>query len=79
MIEIDSATLEWREIFAKAVAAEFKHHEQLLVEIRDQGKAMGVRVRSNELAVAGLKTWVAVIGSGLGLIGLASALLQALK
>ncbi|MBC8445782.1 MAG: hypothetical protein H8D74_01145 [Chloroflexi bacterium] len=79
MIEIDPATLAWREMFAKAMAAEFDHHRQLLVEIRDQGRVRNGRVRANEIAIAGLKTWVAVIGSGLGLVGLASALLQALK
>ena len=77
--KLDAATITWREMFAKLVTAKFENQEKLLVEICEQGKIRNNRVRKNELAIAGLRMWVTLVGSVVGLIGIAVALLQALK
>ena len=79
MIEIDPATLEWRELFARSVDAELTNNHALLLEIRELCKTQNKRIRANELAIASLQTWVAVVGGLTGIGGLISALLWVLQ
>ena len=83
---IDPATSQWRSMFAELCRTEWEHNRQLLEEIRrlvrKQNAAVEGNVKAihgNALEIARLKTWVALMGGGIGLIGIAAALLQALK
>ena len=93
--QIDPTTVQWREMFAKLTGVEFQHIRETLDGIRgllekQNGRLAGLestvskkadeeRVRKVELAVEGIKTWVALIGGVTGLIGIAAALLQAMR
>ena len=82
MAGIDPNTQQWREMFAESIEAKFQHAAErdadsraLLVEILERVKEQNHRVRVNELAIAGLKTWVALVGGLGGFGGLLAALL----
>ena len=79
MIEIDPATLEWRELFARSVGAELNSNRTLLLEIRELCKTQNERIRANEIAIASLKTWVVIVGGLTGIGGLISAMLWVLQ
>ena len=78
MAGVDPSTQQWREMFAESIEAKFQHAAErdadsraLLVEILDRVKEQNRRIRANELAIAGLKTWVALVG---GLTGIGTAI-----
>lgn len=91
MIEIDPATIEWRELFSKAVEADSARKQKILEEIRElvriqngqvrtnqlaiAARPSEERVRANEVAIAGLRTWVAVVGGVGGIGGLIAVIL----
>lgn len=79
MAEVDSSTQQWREMFAASMSLRFEHQAEILDEIRALLREQNSSVRTNSLEIARLKTWVALIGGGMGLLGIAAALLQALK
>ena len=79
MAELDAATVQWREMFAESMELKFRHQAEILDEIRTLLRDQNSNVRVNSLDIARLKTWTALIGVGMGLIGVATALLQALK
>ncbi len=59
-----------------------QHFVELKALVEKQNGAIGEnrrRITDLELSVAGLKTWVALVGGGVGIVGLGAALLQALK
>jgi len=72
-------------MFSERCKIEWEHNRQLLEEIRQLVRAQNASVaenvkaiQGNALEIARLKTWVALIGGGVGLIGIAAALLQAM-
>jgi len=95
MAEIAAATLQWREDFDRRFSDQSARTSESLDKITKLIEQQNNRVRANEmsimtkadegrvrkveLTVEGLKTWVALIGGATGLIGIAAALLQALK
>lgn len=76
---VDPSTVQWREMFSERCRVEWEHNRQLLEEIRGLVRDQNSTVRTNSLAIAALKTWVALFGGMTGLIGIAVALLQVLK
>lgn len=66
--DIDPAIVQWQEMFSERCRVEWEHNRQLLEEIRRLVREQNTAVRRNSLAIASLKTWVALVG-GLGGIG----------
>jgi len=79
MAEIDPATQQWRENFTKLFESEAQRTHESLQAITGLLEKQNDRVRNNELAIAGMKTWITLIGGVTGLTGIAIALLQAMK
>ena len=95
MADIDPGTLQWRESFDEKFKTESQYTRKVLDEIHDLVKQQNQRVRAveieltkkagivdvqtNSIAIASLKTWVAIVGGGVGIIGLGTALLQAVR
>jgi len=93
--QIDPTTIQWREMFAKLTGVEFQHIRETLDGIRgllekQNGRLAGLEstvskkadetdVQVNSLAIERLKTWVALCGTAIGGIGIAAALLQAMR
>lgn len=70
MAGVDPATRQWREMFSASVHVEMAHQREMLEEIRKLARSQNNRVRQNELAIASLKTWVALVGglTGVGTV-----------
>jgi len=78
-MDIDPTTAQWRENFTKLFESEAKRTHESLQGITALLERQNSRVRKNELAIAGMKTWITLIGGVTGLTGIAIALLQAMK
>ena len=78
MADIDPLTMQWREDFDRRFRESADRTSQALDGITRLLEQQNSRVRKNELALASLKTWVALTGGVTGVIGVSVALLQAL-
>jgi len=76
---VDPATTQWREDFDRRFGEESERMQGSLLKIEGLLTTQNNRVRKNEVAIAKIQTWVTLIGSVTGLIGIATALLQAVK
>ena len=79
MTDIDPATSQWRENFTRLFESEARRTHESLQSITNLLEKQNNRVRKNELELAGMKTWITLIGGVTGLTGIAVALLQAMK
>lgn len=60
----DPGTIQWREMFAAQMTAEFKRNREMLDEIRLAVRTQNNDIRANQLAIAALKVWVPIVGGG---------------
>jgi hypothetical protein len=74
----DSAR-EWRDLFQTLFQREMESLRESLNRIEEKVDKQNDRIRKNEAAIAQLKTWVALVGSGMGLLGLAAAIFEILS
>lgn len=93
--QVSPEMLQWREMFSSQVEREFKHvHEKLdgitlllqtqngrvrTMETSLTAKADADDCQVNTLEIARLKTWVALVGSLFGLMGIVLAVLQMVR
>ena len=75
---IDPTTTQWRENFTRLFESEAQRTHESLQSLISLAEKQNNRVRKNELAIASLKTWVALIGGITGMIRFAAAFLQSL-
>lgn len=77
--DVDPVTTQWREGFDRRFTEQSDRTSDALDKITTLLEKQNHRVRVNELAIASMKTWIALVGGVSGVIGVGVALLQALK